>query len=641
MSAQAASGGQGVRDAPRPRGRGFIRRKGNIGPSTLSLLLVAASLPLVLAYCRILAFPGADAPALFGLDQLRELGSALNESLSLRWVPPADRSTVLYLLLLPTAALLVALARLTFGLRVLGLRAILIAIGFQEIGFLPSFALMLVVIAAIVAVRPSMRRMGLPLYARLPVILCVCASIMVGALLIGPWVQSETVWSVAFFPVIIMAMLAESVAKTLADDNAVEAAWRAACTIALAVVLAVIGQTTAVGAVALNFPELLLTETVAIVFIAEFFDLRLLQAWPARLSRFLTGVRPWYAERPRVAVVRNRWRAGVIGRLGPQAPAKYRRRSAQPLVDALREQGFAVRVFEGDTALLRQLAEFVPPDPRTGAPGGIVLNLATGVQGNGRFCHVPAMLEMAGVAYTGLDPVAQAHLLDRYALMTLLHQAGVRVPRFSIVSDVHERVRLGFPIAVRPRFEPGAARVVVTDAEALESAVREVLAAHGQDAFLERVVEGREVRVALLGNASVECLPLLEYSPTNGHKTCPAPISDRQSRRVRDCAYAAYRASGCRDYARIDVRLNGLDEPTVIGVEWAGILAPHGSFSRAAEAAGYSFGGVLKRIIDEASLRYLVGARVYAAGAAADARPVPAAAVTDRSAARLTVEASP
>ena len=45
------------------------------------------------------------------------------------------------MLFLPLSALLIAVARLTFGIRVIGFRAILISVGFQESGIIPSLIL--------------------------------------------------------------------------------------------------------------------------------------------------------------------------------------------------------------------------------------------------------------------------------------------------------------------------------------------------------------------------------------------------------------------------------------------------------------------------------------------------------------------
>ena len=587
-------------DSSRGRATGLVRPKGHIPPRIARMLLLVAALPIVLAFSRFLALPGWEGLP-FGI--LREVGGFLNDKLTLDWVPPSDRSTILYLLILPTGALLVAFSRLTLGLRVLGMRAILISIGFRASGVLPSLGLMLVVVATVLVIRPWLRNARLPLYARITVILCVAAITMLGALLIAPALRSEAVWGVAFFPVIIMAMLAEAVAKTLEHDNAVTAIWRFLFTVLLACVIAVV--TAAVDGFLYEFPEVLLTELLAIVFISEYFDLRLLEEWPERLARLFSGDHPWFPKRPRVAVVVNRRESDVIGRLGRPAPARYRKRTVQPLVDALRDEGFQVRVLEGDRALLRELNRFLPVDTGHGGPGGIVLNLATGVQGAGRFCQVPAILEMAGLAYTGPDPLTHARLSDRFALLTLLREADVAVPRHALIAEPGSSVGLEFPLSVRPRLEPDGPRAEVADLQALHAAVRRIRRLYRQDAVAEEIPEGREIRVALIGNATVECLPLVERSSLDGTRACPAPLDDEQAELVREVARRAYRAAGCRDYARIDVRLPPHGAPRVVNVQWADLFLRHGSFLEAAQSAGLELPALMRRIVDEAAGRYV------------------------------------
>src|SRR5687768_5762353 len=169
----------------RPWWEYFVRRKGHIDPLGLWLLAMVACLPLLMVLARVAALPGVSLPGPLGGEVLRVIGSALNRSVSLEWVPPEDRRVILYILLLPTAALLIALARLTFGLRVLGFRSILIAVGFQEIGIVPSLLLMVIMVGIILAVRPPMERIQLTLYARTSVILRIAAVIMVAGLLLG------------------------------------------------------------------------------------------------------------------------------------------------------------------------------------------------------------------------------------------------------------------------------------------------------------------------------------------------------------------------------------------------------------------------------------------------------------------------
>lgn len=591
---------------PRAWWAGLVRPKGYLGPVSLSVLIVVACVPLAMVVARILAFPGIYIPEVIGGDLLRVPGSMLNESLSLEWIPPSNRWAILYLLLLPTGAMLIAVARLTFGLRILGIRSILLAVGLQEIGFLPTLGLLAIIVAIVIVIRPAMRRIGLPLYARLAVLLCMVATVMVGALFLGSWLRSEAVWGVAFFPVIILAMMAEQIGKTLNSENALAASWRLGWTILVALVIALISQNPAVREFALHFPELMLTQLAAIIFISEFLDLRLLENWQSNLIKMAGAAESQQTQRFKVAVVRNRWNVGVIGRLGVSAPAKSRIKSVQPIVDALRDKGFTVRVFEGDTSLLRELRSFLPPDPRTGEPGGLVLNLATGVQGKGRFCHLPSMLEMSGVAYTGADPLGHARVLDRHVLMTSLRHAGVAIPRFKIMAHAFEDMGdLHFPLVVRPRYEPDQGRAIVNDHAELDAAIQRVVQRYAQEAFVEALVDGTEFRVSLLGNHTIECLPLLQCSSKGNRRICPAPISKALEEQLRECAYNAYAAAGCRDYARIDIRLskpNG--EPMVVEVNWSNLLARRGSFAQSAEAAGYSFADLLHRIVDEAWVRY-------------------------------------
>ncbi len=587
---------------------GLIRRKGHISDRNLMYLGIAACLPFLLILSRILALPWGDSLPLAGLGPMRALGAFLDQTITLEWVPPADRPSILYLLLLPTGALIIAFTRLTLGVRVLGLRAILLAIGFQAAGLVPSLSLMAVVVGTVILVRPWIRSARLPLFARIAVILCLSAMIMVGALLLAPQLGSEAVWSVAFFPVIIMAMLAEAVARTLEKDDTVMAVWRVGWTLFLSLVIALIGG--AASRFSYRFPELLLTQLVMIVFISEFFDLRLLEKWPQRVSRLAAGMRPWYKPKPKVVVVRNRDLSGVVGQLGRRAPAHYRKQKIQKLLDALRSEGFDVSVLEADLKLPVELGRALPANPRFGTPSGIVFNLATGIQGRGRFAHAPAMMEMAGVPYTGPDPVAHAQMADRVALMAMLKGAEVPVPRSRLLVNASESVDFEFPVAVRPRFEPDARRIKARNRRSLRAAVRDIQDTWAQAAVVEEVVGGREIRVSLLGNEDVECLPLLEYSTKGRSKACPAPLEEDVAQRVRDCARAAFRAAQCRDYARVDIRLTQFSEPVVVDVKWVDVLARRGSFMNAAEVAGYSYPALLHRIVNVAAQRYVSDARM-------------------------------
>ncbi|RUV33111.1 hypothetical protein EOD29_32475, partial [Mesorhizobium sp. M1A.T.Ca.IN.004.03.1.1] len=85
----------------------------------------------------------------------------------------------------------------------------------------------------------------------------------------------------------------------------------------------------------------------------------------------------------------------------------------------LQEGGHETLLCEGDKGLLNTLERFMPPDPQA-RPSGFVFNLAEGIQGDYRFTHVPGMLEMAGVPYTGSSPLGHGLTDDKVISKTLM-----------------------------------------------------------------------------------------------------------------------------------------------------------------------------------------------------------------------------
>lgn len=581
--------------------RSVVRPKGNLGATGKLVLLLLAGIPLFLALTRIAAYPEVAGRGGL-LDFLRPLGMILNTHWSLTWLPQSQRPTVLYLLMIPTGALIIALARLTFGLRVFGLRAILIAIGFQQIGVVPSLILIAAVVAVTVSIRPGMQRLRLPLYARVPVILSLCSTLMVAALLAGPLIKSEMLWSVAFFPVIITAMLAEAVAKSITNDSALTAAWRVGWTIVAAGIIAAIGQTGPIANLMLMFPELMLLQIAAIIVISEYFDWRLMEEVPEKLERVLAkrNWSMWWAPpAARIAVVRNPPKPLLPG-LAENGVANSNC-SLQQLVRALRDEGAIVRVFDGDANLLRELDKFIPADSHTGARRGFVLNLATGVQGIGAPTHVPAMLELAGIAYSGPDPVMQGNLLDRSTLMSRLQRAGLNVPDCWRLGDISPE-ELSFPLWIYPPHHVAVPPARLKSRKAFDAYAMEFPEPVRHHLMIEEVVDGREIRIALLGNDRIECLPLLEKGQRD--RICPAELEESLASLIRECAVTAFHAAGCRDYARIDVRITPEGQVVIISVNVHDILAYSGSFAQAAQAAGLGYQALINRIAQAARERY-------------------------------------
>jgi D-alanine-D-alanine ligase len=570
----------------------------------LAVLLALGLLPLMSAALRVLALPGILGPGLSG-TLLPSIGHELSQFLSLQSIPPGDRGRILYLLFLPTGAILIALARLTFGLRLIGFRSILISVGFQQSGIGPSLLLIAAMVTVVIAIRPALVRFRLAYFPRVAVIMSVSVLLLLCVLLIAPWANSDDLWGVAFFPVLVLGLMAEGIAKTIDRESTLSALSRTLTTIFIALVLALISHITLLREIAIEFPELVVTQIISIILIAEFLDLRLLQDLDAKLS----GI-----ELPRlfsrsgvlhIAVVRNRRNSGVIGQLGPRSRGGYRRRSVREIADSLRNSGHAVEVFEGDMTLLSRLQAFMPPDPRTQQPGGIVLNLSHGIQGDGPAAHVPAMLEMAGLPYTGPTPRGLVITMDRVATKALLLVAGISTPDCWVYGGSHDEYRgLTYPAVIKPRVAQGYSLRIAQDRQQLDDALRLANRECRYGVVVESYVEGRAFDVAVLGNDAADCLPLVEILPNGKGSVCPAQVGRALERSVCSAALGAFRACACRDYALVSVRLSPSGEPLVMDIEVDGILEKGESFAVAAEAAGLPYDALLDRIIQVARRRY-------------------------------------
>lgn len=583
----------------------LFRPKGYLGVRGLIVVLSILTACVLVSTLRVLAIPGFP---LATPDWLLQAGAALDQGFTLAWVPASDRGAVTYLLMLPTAALVITLARLTLGLRVLGYRSILIAIGFHEIGVLPSMLVMSVVVGIIVLLRPSMRRVRLPLYARVSMILGITACILVAALMIGAWQRSELIWSLAFFPVIILAMMAEAIASTLDQGNFATAAWRLFWTLVIAFLLLALINTPPYLDTLVRFPELMVAQLMGIVLVSEYLDLRLFQDWQSTLGSAMQRVlgRPLdrFRRKPRVAVLRNRWQNGVIARIGVEGPGEARATSIQHLVDALRDQGYLVKVFEGDTSAFRELRSFLPPNPRTGAPGGIVLNLCAGLQGHGRPGHVPAMLEMAGLPYTGPDPVSHGLCADRLALTTLLRNSGVACPETRALEWTGSVPGgIDFPCRVGPRDDFADFAHTVDGPDAFQRAADALVRSHGPALVVELEPRGKAYLVGVVGNTRLECLPLFQPARGDRPARCPANVDASMAERLGDVARRCFRAVRARDYAVVSARVDREGGIVVTDIATQGIFARKGPLEAMARAAGLDRGDVGTWIVRIASQR--------------------------------------
>jgi D-alanine-D-alanine ligase len=326
----------------------------------------------------------------------------------------------------------------------------------------------------------------------------------------------------------------------------------------------------------------------------------------------------------KIAVVYNRDSQSVINLFGLPNREKIGLQTIRRLTDALRKGGHQVIALEGDKDLVDRLEDFMPRVLHGERPG-MVFNVSYGIQGQARYTHVPSILEMVGIPYVASGPLAHSLALDKVVTKMILRQSGLPTPDFAVLEnpDVPLPPDLRYPMVVKPKNEAVSFGLkIVDDEEELRAAARVIFEEFRQAVLAEQYIEGREVNVGILGNDPPEAFPPVEldfgsdgppiytYEDKTGRSgrsiepVCPARIGDALIERAQDLAVQAFRALGCADCARVDMRLDGDGNLYILEVNSLPSLGEHGSYLVGAAAVGLDFAAFVNRLIEVASARY-------------------------------------
>lgn len=341
-----------------------------------------------------------------------------------------------------------------------------------------------------------------------------------------------------------------------------------------------------------------------------------------------------------VTVVYNSEAGRVIRRLGTQNQEKYFTSTIDRIVSVLGQAGHQVVAFEADMDLISRL-EQVGLSPANDELPGLVFNLAYGVQGRARYTHVPGMLEMVGLPYVGSGPLAHGLALDKVVAKTILLQHGLPTPRYAVLRglDFTSAEQLGFPLIVKPRAEASSYGLSLVQNEMeLRQAAGEIFEVYDEDVLIEEYIPGREINVGLLGNEPLIAFPPLEIrldsrepdifthedkigvSGKDVSMLCPAPLSQDITAKARSLACQVFRALGCNDFARVDMRLDVAGRLYVLELNSLPSLNQTASYPQAAAAAGLDFAGLINELVRVAYERYF-GPASAARDSAADVVP--------------------
>jgi D-alanine-D-alanine ligase len=263
----------------------------------------------------------------------------------------------------------------------------------------------------------------------------------------------------------------------------------------------------------------------------------------------------------------------------------------------------------------------------------LVFNICEGMHGIGREAQVPALLEAYQVPYVFSDTLVCALTLHKGMTKDVVRAAGVATPDYAVIhalSDL-DGVTLPLPLFAKPVAE-GTGKGVgphskITSKEQLRRVCRRLLKEYGQPVLVERFLPGREFTVGILGTghraralATMEIHLLAQadsdvYSYRNKEECEELVRYDLLAKgelrhKVEALALRAWRALGCLDAGRIDVRLDENGDPAFIEVNpLAGIHPEHSDLPIMATKVGITYQRLIETIMNSALQRHGLSGR--------------------------------
>lgn len=259
----------------------------------------------------------------------------------------------------------------------------------------------------------------------------------------------------------------------------------------------------------------------------------------------------------------------------------------------------------------------------------LVFNICEGLHGPGREAQVPAILDLFEIPYTFADPCVMSVCLHKGLTKGVVREAGLPTPRSAVVAEIADLhgISLRYPLFAKPVAEGTGKGVTPRSKVSRESDLRteceRLLAEYRQPVLVEEFLPGREFTVGVLGTGTASrvlgtleiilresaepevysylnkerCEELVEYRPVDGG--CDPEVHEAE--RV---ALAAWRALGCRDGGRIDLRSDASGRPQFLEANpLAGLHPFHSDLPMIAAAVGLPYVGLIDAIVESAAGR--------------------------------------
>ncbi|MGQ9693416.1 MAG: D-alanine--D-alanine ligase family protein [Thermodesulfobacteriota bacterium] len=295
---------------------------------------------------------------------------------------------------------------------------------------------------------------------------------------------------------------------------------------------------------------------------------------------------------------------------------------------ALKSLGYKVFQLEVQTNLIDLIRKIL--DARV----DVIFNLCEEFAGQTSLeMNVAAILELLNIPFTGSPAFVLGLTQDKGKTKAILAHAGISTPNYQICYPGEEDnlIKINFPLIVKPLREDASLGIdnesLVKEASSLKHQVKKIHQNYNQPALLEEYIEGRELNVSIIGNSTPRALPISEIDLSSlppelpkicGYDAkwqeqslefrhsvpiCPAPLSPEMEKEIVEISLKVYQVMECRDYARVDIRLDAQGTPYVLEVNANPDISPDAGLIRSAKAAGFTYEEFIGYIVELAKKR--------------------------------------
>ena len=272
----------------------------------------------------------------------------------------------------------------------------------------------------------------------------------------------------------------------------------------------------------------------------------------------------------------------------------------------------------------------------------VILNFVESVEGISTYEYCMAgLFELLKVEFTGNQPLCLGNCLNKQRAKDILRAHDINTPKALVIDSCRnistKSFTLKFPVILKLLTEDASIGIseysVVKNFKELKDHVDFLASTYKQNIIAEEYIDGRELNVAILGNTVLpiseiefEGLPdglpkIVTYDGKwiadsvyyeNTKPKCPTDLDARTKKRIETIALQAFNALGCRDYARVDIRLDENGIPFVIEINPNPDISSDSGFTRAAAADGMSHSELLFRITNFALSRRINDTQIKA-----------------------------